>query len=192
MNAMGPIRVTVGISHGSPSRLSIHPTTGRADYFGSVVNLSARLASAAHGGQILLEGSPSIDFVENDLAREVDFTLLGSYKFKGIIAPRGTPVLQVTPHQLYGIPRCFPEITNNCVRHNPGSTLGTSDLAEMHDEERTSARGMPREWASPAGRSLSSQGGASFRSTISITSPVMAPRAGSGRADDSPEPYEWE
>lgn len=116
----------------------------------------------------------------------------GSYKFKGIIAPRGTPVLQVTPHQLYGIPRCFPEITNNCVRHNPGSTLGTSDLAEMHDEERTSARGVPREWASPAGRSLSSQGGASFRSTISITSPVMAPRAGSGRADDSPESYEWE
>jgi len=78
MNAMGPIRVTVGISHGSPSRLSIHPTTGRADYFGSVVNLSARLASAAHGGQILLEGSPSIDFVENDLAREVDFMLLVS------------------------------------------------------------------------------------------------------------------
>merc|ERR1712224_532368 len=31
-----------------------HPTTGRADYFGSVINLAARTAAAAQAGQILV------------------------------------------------------------------------------------------------------------------------------------------
>eukprot|EP00798_Chlamydomonas_sp_ICE-L_P026740 gene26740-4306_t len=47
----GP-RVNMGIFTGVPSKVMPHSTTGRADYFGPLVNRAARLChGAAHGGQ---------------------------------------------------------------------------------------------------------------------------------------------
>lgn len=48
----GP-RVKMGIYAGVPSRVVPHTTTGRADYFGPVVNRAARYChAAARGGQV--------------------------------------------------------------------------------------------------------------------------------------------
>ena len=49
------LRVKAGISYGVPS--SKAPlNTGRADYFGSVPNLAARLMAVAAPGQVLVDG----------------------------------------------------------------------------------------------------------------------------------------
>ena len=53
--ALGPLRIRVGVATGVPSAIKTHPVTGRADYFGSVVNLAARIANSAQGGELLFE-----------------------------------------------------------------------------------------------------------------------------------------
>eukprot|EP01025_Chloroclados_australasicus_P000524 TRINITY_DN10251_c1_g1_i12.p1 TRINITY_DN10251_c1_g1~~TRINITY_DN10251_c1_g1_i12.p1 ORF type:complete len:527 (-),score=50.69 TRINITY_DN10251_c1_g1_i12:1008-2588(-) len=50
----GP-RLKVGLYEGIPTQIMPHTTTGRADYFGPLVNRAARFCHAgAHGGQIVL------------------------------------------------------------------------------------------------------------------------------------------
>ncbi|WIA33706.1 hypothetical protein OEZ86_006824 [Tetradesmus obliquus] len=49
----GP-RVRIGLYRGIPTRVVPHTTTGRADYFGCLVNRAARYChTAAHGGQVV-------------------------------------------------------------------------------------------------------------------------------------------
>ena len=50
----GP-RCRIGIYAGLIDRVTPHPKSGRADYFGQPVNRAARLMTAGHGGQVLLE-----------------------------------------------------------------------------------------------------------------------------------------
>lgn len=46
--------VKIGIYQGNPNRVVPHSTTGRADYFGQIVNRAARYChGAAQGGQVL-------------------------------------------------------------------------------------------------------------------------------------------
>lgn len=45
----------MGVYSGMPTRVMPHTTTGRADYFGPMVNRAARYChAAARGGQVLL------------------------------------------------------------------------------------------------------------------------------------------
>ena len=48
----GP-RVKTGVYCGAPRTVNTHGTTGRADYWGELVNRAARMMSAAKGGQLL-------------------------------------------------------------------------------------------------------------------------------------------
>ena len=51
----GP-KVKMGIYAGVPTRVVPHTTTGRADYFGPLVNRAARYChAAARGGQVSLK-----------------------------------------------------------------------------------------------------------------------------------------
>mmetsp|Transcript_11395 Transcript_11395/g.28911 ORF Transcript_11395/g.28911 Transcript_11395/m.28911 type:complete len:228 (-) Transcript_11395:180-863(-) len=44
----------IGICHGMPSKVTPHVQTGRADYFGPIVNLTARVAKQTRPGEIFL------------------------------------------------------------------------------------------------------------------------------------------
>jgi hypothetical protein len=63
---LGP-RVKTGIYQGHPRTVNTHSTTGRADYWGELVNRAARMMGAARGGQMLCTG---------ELVSEVRFPVL--------------------------------------------------------------------------------------------------------------------
>lgn len=52
MPVFGGPRVKVGMCCGNPLRMQISSRTGRMEYFGPFMNHAARVASAAHGGQV--------------------------------------------------------------------------------------------------------------------------------------------
>ena len=52
------LRVSMGIAYGNNCFRKPLLETGRADYFGPLANLAARVMSCAHGGQVLVEGVP--------------------------------------------------------------------------------------------------------------------------------------
>ena len=52
------LRVAMGIAYGVNCFRKPLLETGRADYFGPLANLAARVMSCAHGGQVLVEGIP--------------------------------------------------------------------------------------------------------------------------------------
>eukprot|EP00931_Biecheleriopsis_adriatica_P062113 TRINITY_DN373_c0_g1_i11.p1 TRINITY_DN373_c0_g1~~TRINITY_DN373_c0_g1_i11.p1 ORF type:complete len:1076 (-),score=233.82 TRINITY_DN373_c0_g1_i11:43-3270(-) len=57
------LRVSIGILSGGYTSRRPHASTGRADYFGTIVNRTARIAAAAHPGQVLLGGEAPLDAV---------------------------------------------------------------------------------------------------------------------------------
>lgn len=77
------LRVGIGALSGAYTSRVPHVSTGRADYFGTVVNRAARIAAAAHGGQVLL-GSNDI---EKPLPLGVQLMRLGAYDLKGVEKP---------------------------------------------------------------------------------------------------------
>jgi class 3 adenylate cyclase len=81
------IRVRMGVHCGSPA-CRRNPTTGRMDYFGPVVNRSARVADSAHGGQIICTEEVQAKLVaainSGEFKQNVVIEELGSHKYKGI------------------------------------------------------------------------------------------------------------
>ncbi|MCB9766354.1 MAG: tetratricopeptide repeat protein [Alphaproteobacteria bacterium] len=78
----GP-RVRVGVDVGSPVARP-DPVTGRVDYLGPAVNRAARVAAAAHGGQVVLSARA---LAEAALPEGVEVVDLGAYALRGIDAP---------------------------------------------------------------------------------------------------------
>uniref|UniRef100_A0AAV1T5N4 Guanylate cyclase domain-containing protein n=1 Tax=Peronospora matthiolae TaxID=2874970 RepID=A0AAV1T5N4_9STRA len=100
--------MSMGIETGVPASVSPHKTSGRADYFGNIVNQTARIAKAAHGGQVLIGGDAWTAFCDaqaicrsqqllakNEVLKDVpgstifQFKFHGYYSFKGISKPIG-------------------------------------------------------------------------------------------------------
>ena len=54
----GGLRVAIGAAHGDNAFRKPLSETGRADFFGVLPNLAARIAGEAVGGQTLFEGYP--------------------------------------------------------------------------------------------------------------------------------------
>ena len=117
-------------------RMALH--TGSAeerdgDYFGPVVNRSARLEAAAHGGQVLLSGSTA-SLVEEVLPEGVALRDLGSHRLKDLGRPE-----QIFELHAEGLQSTFPplrtldnpELPNNLPQY-PSSFVGrTIELAEV-------------------------------------------------------------
>jgi class 3 adenylate cyclase len=73
------VRVRMGLHTGEP-------TVGEERYTGMGVHKAARIASAAHGGQILLSNTTR-GLVEDDLPQEIRLVDLGEHRLKDIDAP---------------------------------------------------------------------------------------------------------
>ncbi|KAF0718429.1 Aste57867_1693 [Aphanomyces stellatus] len=97
-------RISMGIETGVPVSVSPHKSSGRADYFGNIVNQTARIAKAAHGGQIMMGGDAWASFMqdsssysERHLSGAIPFYFKdhGRFLFKGIST--GTLLIEVVP-----------------------------------------------------------------------------------------------
>ena len=112
------IRVRMGVHTGFPN-CRRNPVTARMDYFGPVVNRSARVADSAHGGQVVctqevadalraapLDAVAGRDAIELELLRDVRLVDLGAHPYKGIAQP--VQVFQVNNSMLGG--RAFPPL----------------------------------------------------------------------------------
>ncbi|WP_233261325.1 adenylate/guanylate cyclase domain-containing protein [Vitiosangium sp. GDMCC 1.1324] len=78
------LRVRMGVHLGEPE-CRFDERTGQVDYFGRVVNVAARVASAGHGGQVLVSG-PTWARVEGEVASlgQPVVRAMGEYHLKGI------------------------------------------------------------------------------------------------------------
>ncbi|MCA1997688.1 MAG: adenylate/guanylate cyclase domain-containing protein, partial [Armatimonadetes bacterium] len=87
--------VRMGIHTGEPI-CEVDPTNGRMDYFGPMVNRSARIASAGHGGQILISHA-----VREAAAEQLESVLvkdLGEHRLKSLSRPER--LFQILPYSL--------------------------------------------------------------------------------------------
>jgi predicted ATPase/class 3 adenylate cyclase len=75
----GPLRVRMGL-HTGESRYR------DGDYYGSTLNLAARLMSIGHGGQILSSAAVH-ELLKNDLSSSFQMIDLGEYQLKGLRRP---------------------------------------------------------------------------------------------------------
>ncbi|HSM67529.1 MAG TPA: adenylate/guanylate cyclase domain-containing protein [Ilumatobacteraceae bacterium] len=103
------LRVRSGIHTGEA-------TVRDGDYFGATVNRCARIASAGHGGQILVSGS-SCELLGDDLPDRVELLDLGVHRLRDLEEPER--ILQVCHPQL---DREFPKIR---TLEGPADTLPT-------------------------------------------------------------------
>ncbi len=95
------LRVRMGVHLGN-TRKSADPTTGRMDFFGPVVSRAARIAGAAHGGQVVVSGRVFEKAgISDDEAVCID---LGEHRLKGL--EQVDRFWQVLPARLSG--RSFP------------------------------------------------------------------------------------
>lgn len=82
----GGLKVAVGALSGGYTSRRPHFSTGRADYFGTIVNRTARIAASANSGQVLLGGEePLGGQVVLDTGCQV--RRLGAFTLKGIDSP---------------------------------------------------------------------------------------------------------
>jgi len=108
------VRFAVGALSGAYTSRGPHASTGRADYFGTIVNRAARIGAAAHGGQVIIAGDvPSLgncavpgDLEEWPLGTEI--VNLGRFRLKGIDEPVALHEVQVPCED--GIYHPFPMI----------------------------------------------------------------------------------
>lgn len=90
--------MSMGIETGVPASVSPHKTSGRADYFGNIVNQTARIAKAAHGGQVLIGGDAWSAFCAAQAVCSSQQIITKTEKMKDI---PGTTIFQFKAHGYY-------------------------------------------------------------------------------------------
>lgn len=82
-----PVTVKIGIHAGRFTSMGPHTVTGRADYFGPVVNRCSRVANSANGGEarlgLALEDA-SQEIIPPDFGNGIDVRFVDRCKFKGV------------------------------------------------------------------------------------------------------------
>lgn len=129
------LRLRMGVHIGRPE-CRPDPVTGRMDYFGPMVNRAARVAAAAHGGQVVVTG-----WVWQEI--EAQLALLGSphtmdlgeYRLKGLeSAEQVIQIIQIMPKSLAG--RRFPPLRTAEVRKTNLTAAPTRFVGRKPDLQR--------------------------------------------------------
>jgi len=107
----GP-RTAIGMSTASATRVQTCDRTGRMEFFGPVMNHSARVATAANGGQVLVDQSTCSSLLvagsqnQPGILKETIFVDMGHHQLKGITTT--TRIFQASTPRL--LSRTFPAI----------------------------------------------------------------------------------
>ena len=100
------LRIGMGICTGTCNSVSPCKRTGRAEYFGHVLNQTARIAHCAAGGQVLCS-SLSLDGISPQTIKFLHVKDLGTFRLKGIESPEHIYQLSSPPLDR----RCFPKLS---------------------------------------------------------------------------------
>jgi len=115
------IRVRIGVHTGSPQ---VHDD----DYWGMDVHRGARIAAAAHGGQVVLSAATA-DLARQELPQGTELRDLGAHHLKDIPEPERLYQLSVT-----GLPQDFPALrslgTTSSLPHPATPLVGRDDMVD--------------------------------------------------------------
>ncbi|KDO33813.1 hypothetical protein SPRG_01692 [Saprolegnia parasitica CBS 223.65] len=125
-------RISIGVETGVPVSVSPHKSSGRADYFGNIVNQTARIAKASRGGQILIGGDAWTAFLQDTTSyfetaprgaasTPCYFKSHGKFLFKGIAA--GTLLIEAIPKGLEHVVHS-PITAKRCKKRESRADLG--------------------------------------------------------------------
>jgi len=115
-----PLKVRMGVHTGAAELRD-------GDYYGPAVNRAARLAAAAHGGQVVASASTA-DLARDDLGTEVDLADLGEHRLRDLGRPER--IVQVNHPEL---PADFPPLRS--LDAYPGNLpVQRSAFIGRHDE----------------------------------------------------------
>jgi class 3 adenylate cyclase len=115
-------------------RMGLHTgqgVLGGDDYIGIDVNTAARIAAAAHGGQVLLSEATRA-LVQHDLPDGVDLRDLGEHRLKDISHPEHLFDLVIN-----GLPSDFQPIRSQDLRRNNLPLQHTSFVGRAHEIAQT-------------------------------------------------------
>eukprot|EP00899_Mesostigma_viride_P018897 jgi/Mesvir1/27008/Mv20715-RA.1 len=118
------LRIKTGICWGYPVRCLPHGSTGRAAYFGPLMNRAARMASSAAEGQTLCNAQlvEAVQRMQDAEGVDVGFMSLGEFPLKGVAAP--VELIQVSNSRL--INRRFPPRMPAARRLSATASMGLS------------------------------------------------------------------
>jgi class 3 adenylate cyclase len=124
------LRVRMGMHLGSPF-CKLDPRTGRMDYFGPMVNRSARVSGKAQGGQVVMSQRMQMEVKDqlDNIEIPVSMELVGEFTLKGLDTPES--IYQLLPVSL--INRVFPKDIGS-VDHSSQKLMELMDLLAQKEE----------------------------------------------------------
>jgi class 3 adenylate cyclase len=127
------LRVRIGVHTGVVQHVE-DTVTKRFDYYGSAINLCARVEAAAAGGQILCT-TEHYEALGNE-KNYANAKLMGEFMFKGISVP--TKVTEISSDTFQR--RKFPPITTpfSCAHLSPGVTTLETEASNISEFKRSS------------------------------------------------------
>jgi class 3 adenylate cyclase len=118
--ASGPLRVRMALDSGVVEERG-------DDYVGPLLNRTARLMAAGHGGQVLLSAAAK-ELLANQLPPDVNLRDLGIHRLKDLIRPE--PIFQVVAA---GLPADFPPLKTLSARPNNLPVQPTPLIGREHE-----------------------------------------------------------
>ena len=114
------LRVRMGVHVGEPE-LRVDGRTGRVDYVGRMVNASARVAAAGHGGQVLVSGAAWAQVAGSAELPGQAARPLGTFRLRGLDTPLAlVEVLQASLlDRRFGVPLAARERQGNVPAVQP-------------------------------------------------------------------------
>jgi class 3 adenylate cyclase/ABC-type branched-subunit amino acid transport system substrate-binding protein len=125
------LRVRTSVHFGEPE-IQFDEASKGFDYYGNMVNETARIEGLANGGQIVVSEAFRNALNDNNISSQISFLKLGEYELRG--CPDKVNLLQVTPKRFES--RKFPPLrTGDEEKNNADMDDDNSDLSDWVDHD---------------------------------------------------------